>query len=156
MGPVQNRLQFERIWALCDDAVAAGARVLRAGSEVAGTSLLIPPTLVDGLGHGVRLVDEEQFGPVLPMLRCHDTDDALRLADDSKYGLGGSIWTADLEVGTALAQRLEVGTAWVNQHGGFTAALPMAFAKQSGIGIDYAGSGVGEHAQRVLVNVCLP
>ncbi len=156
MGPVQNRPQFERVWALFDEAAAAGARVLAGGARVAGPGLFIPPTVVDGLGHGVRLVDEEQFGPVLPMLRFHDAEDALRLANDGEYGLGGSVWTADLDAGTALARRLEVGTAWVNQHGGFTAALPMAFAKQSGLGIDYAEYGVGEHAQRMLVNVRLP
>ncbi len=156
MGPIQNRPQFDRIWALFDDAVAVGARVITGGRRHPGCGLFIPPTLVDGLGHGVRLVDEEQFGPVLPILRFHDVDDALRLANDSEYGLGGSIWTADLEAGTAFAHRLEVGTAWVNQHGGFSAALPMAFAKQSGIGIDYAEVGLGEHAQRMLVNLRTP
>ena len=152
MGPIQNRPQFDRIWELFDDAAAAGARIITGGRRSAGPGLFIPPTLVNGVGHGVRLVDEEQFGPVLPILRFHDPEDALRLANDSQYGLGGSVWTADLEAGTRLAQRLAVGTAWINQHGGFSAALPMAFAKQSGLGIDYAEFGLAEHSQRVLVN----
>ncbi len=155
VGAIQNRPQFDRIWALFDDAVAAGAHVLTGGTRHAGPGLFIPPTLVGGLVHGVRLVDEEQFGPVLPIIRFHDVDDALRLANDSEYGLGGSIWTANLDVGVALARRLEVGTAWINQHGGFSAALPMPFAKQSGIGIDYAEYGLAEHSQRVLVNARL-
>ncbi len=152
MGPIQNLVQFERIWELFDDAVASGARVIAGGRRAAGPGLFIPPTLVDGVGQGVRLVDEEQFGPVLPILRFRDPEDALRLANDSQYGLGGSVWSMDQEAGTALARRLEVGTAWINQHGGFSAALPMAFAKQSGLGIDYAEFGLAEHSQRVLVN----
>ncbi len=155
MGPIQNRPQFERIKDLFDDAVAAGGRVITGGIGASGPGFFIPPTLMDGLNHGVRLVDEEQFGPILPLLRFRDVEDALRLANDSEYGLGGSVWTSDREAGTTLARRLEVGTAWVNQHGGFSAALPMAFAKQSGIGIDYAEFGLDEHTQRMLLNVRL-
>jgi acyl-CoA reductase-like NAD-dependent aldehyde dehydrogenase len=156
MGPVQNRPQFDRIWSLFDDAVAHGARVLCGGERHAGPGLFIPPTLVDGIGHGVRLVDEEQFGPVLPIIPFDDENEALRLANDSPYGLGGSIWTADIDRGVVLADRLEAGTAWVNQHGAFTAALPMAFAKDSGIGMDYAEYGLAEHSRAMLINARLP
>ncbi|WP_375395419.1 aldehyde dehydrogenase family protein [uncultured Sphingomonas sp.] len=152
MGPVQNRPQFDRIWALFDDAVANGARIVAGGVRGDRPGLFIPPTLVDGIGHGVALVDEEQFGPVLPLISFRNAEDAVRMANDSPYGLGGSIWTADIVAGIALAARLEVGTAWVNQHGAFTAALPMPFAKQSGIGIDYAEYGVGEHMRPMLIN----
>ena len=155
MGPVQNRPQFDRIWSLFDDAVAHGARVLTGGERWKGPGLFIPPTLVEGVGHGVALVDEEQFGPVLPLIPFHDVEEAIRMANSGPYGLGGSLWTQDVERGIDLVERLEVGTGWVNQHGAFTAALPMPFAKQSGIGMDYAEYGVAEHSRAMLVNARL-
>ena len=156
MGPVQNRPQFERVTALLDDAVRHGARVLTDGGEARRPGLFIRPTLVEGVGHGVALVDEEQFGPVLPLMRFSDEDEAVALANDSPYGLGGSVWTADVEHGVAMADRLEVGTAWINQHGAFTAALPMPFAKESGLGADYAEYGVMEHSRMMLINAKTP
>lgn len=156
MGPVQNRPQFDRIWALFDEAVANGGRVLTGGQRIDGPGLFIPPTLVEGIGHGVALVDEEQFGPVLPLMRFADEDSAIAMANDSIYGLGGSVWTADIDRGIAFANRLEVGTGWINQHGAFSAALPMPFAKQSGIGMDYAEYGVAEHSRAMLINARLP
>ncbi len=152
MGPVQNRLQFERVTSLLDDAVRRGARVLTDGGQAASPGLFIRPTLVEGVGHGVALVDEEQFGPVLPLMRFSDEDEVVALANDSAYGLGGSVWTADVERGVAVADRLQVGTAWINQHGAFTAALPMPFARDSGLGTDYAEYGVLEHTRAMLIN----
>jgi aldehyde dehydrogenase (NAD+) len=155
MGPLQNRPQFERVWDLFDDAVGQGGRVLAGGWRVEGPGLFIPPTLVDGLDHDVRLVKEEQFGPVLPIIRFSDDDQVVAMANNTTYGLGGSIWTREIDRGVALADRLEVGTAWVNQHGAFTAALPMPFAKESGIGIDYAEYGLAEHTRPMLINARL-
>jgi aldehyde dehydrogenase (NAD+) len=155
MGPLQNRPQFNRVWSLFDDAVAKGGRVLTGGQRIDRPGLFMPPTLIDGLGHDVRLISEEQFGPVLPLIRFTDENLAVQMANDTSYGLGGSIWTGDFDRGMALADRLEVGTAWVNQHGAFTAALPMPFAKESGIGIDYAEYGLAEHTRLMLVNARL-
>jgi acyl-CoA reductase-like NAD-dependent aldehyde dehydrogenase len=152
MTPVQNQAQFERVWALHDDAVRQGAQVLTGGVRHDGAGLFIPPTLVAGIGQGVDLVDQEQFGPLLPILPFSDVNAVLELANHGDYGLGASIWTRDVERGIALAERLEAGTGWVNQHGMFTAALPMPFAKQSGIGMDYAEFGVAEHSQAMLIN----
>jgi acyl-CoA reductase-like NAD-dependent aldehyde dehydrogenase len=156
MTPVQNRAQFDRVWSLFDDAMDRGARVAVGGARHEGAGLFIPPTLVEGLGAGVALVDEEQFGPVLPIMPFDDEEAALAAANRGDYGLGGSIWTRDFDRGLALAERLDAGTGWVNQHGAFTAALPMPFAKQSGIGMDYAEYGVSEHSQAMLINALLP
>ena len=155
MGPVQNRPQFDRIWSMFDDAVARGARVLTGGTRHDGPGFFIPPTLVDGIGHGVALVDEEQFGPVLPLIPFRDEAEAVAMANTGPYGLGGSVWSRDVEHGIALVEQLEVGTGWVNQHGAFTAALPMPFARQSGIGMDYAEYGVAEHSRAMLINAKL-
>ncbi len=155
MGPVQNRPQFERVWAYFDDAVDRGAKVIAGGNRFDGPGLFIPPTLVDGISHGVRLVDEEQFGPVLPVMRFTDEEAVLSLANDTAYGLGGSVWSRDIDHATALAERMQVGTAWINQHGAFTASLPMAFAKESGVGSDYAEFGLAEHSRVMLINARL-
>jgi aldehyde dehydrogenase (NAD+) len=155
MGPLQNRPQFDRVWSLFDDAMAEGGRLLTGGYRIDRPGFFMPPTLIDGLDHEVRLISEEQFGPVLPLIRFEDATLALQMANNTTYGLGGSIWTRDIDRGIALANRLEVGTAWVNQHGAFTAALPMPFAKDSGIGIDYAEYGLAEHARAMLVNARL-
>jgi len=151
MTPIQNRKQFERVWSLIDDAAAHGGTIL-AGGHPLDHGLFIAPTLFTGVGHGVPLVDEEQFGPVMPILPFTDIDAAIDDANRGELGLGGSIWTADVARGLDLAERLESGTAWVNQHGAFTAALPMPFAKQSGIGVDYAHYGVAEHSRLMLLN----
>lgn len=155
MTPVQNAAQFNRVWSLHDDAVAQGAQVLAGGERHQGAGWFIPPTLVANVDHGVALVDEEQFGPVLPIMRFGDGDDVIARANSGDYGLGASVWTGDLDRGTRIAERLEVGTAWINQHGAFTAALPMPFAKQSGIGMDYAEFGVAEHSRAMLINAKL-
>lgn len=156
MGPLQNRAQFDRVWSLFDDAVRHGARVLTGGERHDGAGFFIAPTLVEGVGHGVALVEEEQFGPVLPLIPFSDVEEAITMANTGLYGLGGSVWTRDIERGCALVERLEVGTGWVNQHGAFTAAIPMPFAKQSGIGMDYAEYGVAEHMRAMVVNARLP
>jgi aldehyde dehydrogenase (NAD+) len=155
MGPVQNRPQFARVWSLFDDAVAHGAQVVTGGDRWAGSGFFIPPTVVENIGHGVALVDEEQFGPVLPLIRFTDVSRTVEMANSTTYGLGGSIWTADIDRGIALADQLEAGTGWVNQHGAFSAALPMPFAKESGIGMDYAEYGVAEHSRTMVVNARL-
>jgi len=153
MGPMQNRPQYERVLDLKAAARQAGGRVLGHQGSVPDRGLFIAPTVVSGLTSGHRLVVEEQFGPVLPIIAFDSVDDAVAQANASEYGLGGSVWGADVEAAEAVATRLDVGSAWVNQHGAFDAAIPMPFAGQSGIGIDYGGFGVYEHSQRTVVNV---
>src|SRR3546814_19823764 len=120
MTPVQNRMQFDRVWSLFDHAIARGARVAVGGERHRGEGLFIPPTLVEGVGAGVRLVDEEQFGPVLPIIAFRDEAAAIAQANCGPYGLGGSIWTRDVDRGLALAARLDAGPGWVHPHGAFT------------------------------------
>lgn len=152
MGPVQNSAQFERMFALIDDAIESGGTIAAGGNRLDRRGFFVPPTIIEGVNQGVRLVDEEQFGPVIPLIPFDNEESALEMANCSQFGLGGSVWSDDLNRAISLASRLQTGTAWVNQHGAFSAAIPMPSAKQSGIGTDYAHFGVAAHSRHMLLN----
>lgn len=151
LGPVQNRTQFDIVNSLIHDARRQGGEFLSGGEPLPGPGYFIPPTIVGGLGKGSRLVEEEPFGPVVPLIRYAAVDDAVEQANDTTFGLSGSVWTSDVERGRALAARLEVGTAWVNQHGGSDPHLPFGGAKASGIGHENAVLGLRDYMQLRVV-----
>jgi acyl-CoA reductase-like NAD-dependent aldehyde dehydrogenase len=150
LGPVQNRQQFERVKGLLADAKANG-RVIAGGDVGEGKGYFIPATLVCDIPDSSRLVREEQFGPVLPILRYDDLDDAVRRANDSEFGLGGSVWTANPARGFEVAARLEVGTAWVNNHIDVRPDIPFGGAKQSGVGVELGQDGLEEYTQATVI-----
>ncbi|MGH6970609.1 MAG: aldehyde dehydrogenase family protein, partial [Caulobacteraceae bacterium] len=96
---------------------------------------------------------EEQFGPVLPVIRYHDAEDALQRANRSEYGLGGSIWSPDLEAAYDLATRMESGTVWVNKHAELAPNIPFGGAKASGVGVELGEEGLAEFTQLQVINV---
>ena len=104
----------------------------------------------------MAIVDEEQFGPALPILRYDDVDEAIARANASDKGLSGSIWTADVQRGQELAARLECGTAWVNQHSAQPTAnhvlLPFGGVKASGMGRERGDIGLLEYTQTQVIN----
>jgi acyl-CoA reductase-like NAD-dependent aldehyde dehydrogenase len=116
----------------------------------------IAPTIVADIREGSRLVDEEPFGPILPVIRYSDIDDAVRRANDTRYGLGGSVWTNDLEKGARIASRLEVGTAWVNQHRTPDPFIPFGGAKESGLGREYSSLGLKSYMEAQVLSVSKP
>ena len=135
MGPVNNLPQLERVMELTQDAVQHGAHIVTGGERPQRPGYFFPPTIVTNVAEGVRLVDEEQFGPVLPVMSFAGVDEAIERANRTDYGLGGSVWTNDLEIGAELASRLECGTAWVNQHVKFLPDIPFGGVKLSGSGV---------------------
>ncbi len=140
LGPIQNRRQYERVRELKDDARAHGH--LEEGQSRSGGGYFIAPTVVTGLADADRLVAEEQFGPVFPVLKFTDIEDAIARANDTRFGLSGSVWSRDLEGARDIAARLEVGTAWVNQHRITAADVPFGGAKESGLGRVYSRLGL--------------
>jgi acyl-CoA reductase-like NAD-dependent aldehyde dehydrogenase len=116
MGPLSTRPQFERVRDLAQDAVAHGARVVTGGSAIGGPGYFFEPTILADITEGVAVVDEEQFGPVLPILRYSRIDDAVERANATMYGLCGSVWGTDEAAAREVAERLECGTAFVNTH----------------------------------------
>jgi acyl-CoA reductase-like NAD-dependent aldehyde dehydrogenase len=113
---VNNLPQFERVQELVEDAKRAGAKVVAGGQRLGDRGYFFAPTIVGELEDGVRLVDEEQFGPVLPVVAYANLDDAVERANATHFGLSGSVWSADTAKAEAVAGRLDCGTAWVNQH----------------------------------------
>lgn len=153
MGPIQNKMQYERVRGILEDTRERGARILAGGEMPEGPGYFMTPTIVADIQEGTRLVDEEPFGPILPVIRYSDIDDAIRRANDTRYGLSGSVWTTNLERGAEVASRLEVGTAWVNQHRIPDATIPFGGAKESGLGREYAALGLKSYMEALVVNV---
>ena len=152
MGPVQNRAQFERISALVADARLNG-RIIAGGAALDRPGFFFPPTIVCDLPDDAALVREEQFGPVLPVLKYKDIDDVIRRSNDSDYGLGGIVWGTDVDRATAVAMQMNSGSIWVNQHMASDPMIPFRGAKQSGIGTELGEEGLFEFTQPHIVDV---
>lgn len=144
LGPVQNKAQLDIVQSLADDARASGGTFISGGSKVDGDGYFFEPTIVTGLTNGSRLVDEEPFGPIVPMIKYSNIDEVLELANQSPNGLGGSIWSADTAKAAQLALRLECGSAWVNEHGAVQPNAPFGGIKQSGFGVEFGQHGLEE------------
>ena len=145
LGPVQNRKQLDYVAGLAEDAKAQGARVLSGGKARPGNGYFYEPTVLADVTDGMRVVDEEQFGPILPIIKYADIDEVIRRANDNPNGLGGSIWSNDLAKASQLALRLECGTAWINEHGAIQPDAPFGGVKQSGIGVEFGHYGLEEY-----------
>ncbi len=152
-GPIQNRMQFERVCELAQSAKEAGGRFLIGGEPREGKGYFFPLTLVADIEDGSRLVDEEPFGPILPIIRFKDDEDVLRRANATSFGLGGSVWSADVEKATEMASRLETGSAWVNQHFNLSPFLPFGGIKESGMGVENGPWGLAEFTSAQVLNV---
>jgi acyl-CoA reductase-like NAD-dependent aldehyde dehydrogenase len=155
LGPINNRPQYERVIGLVEDAKNAGATIVTGGSPIPGDGYFYPPTLVTGVGAGTRLVDEEQFGPVLPIMRYQDVEEAVRLANATTYGLGGSVWSSDPERAAGIARRLDAGTVWINSHMVPSLVAPFGGVKWSGLGVENGTWGLHGFTELQTVNVAL-
>lgn len=153
LGPLQNRMQYDKVCELIQHTRQTGGRFLCGGEIPSGPGYFLPPTLVTDIADDSRLVTEEQFGPVVPILRYDDIDDAIRRANNTRFGLSGSVWTSDTERGKTIATRLEVGTAWVNQHRATSAFVPFGGAKESGIGRQYSHLGLKSYMEPTVISV---
>lgn len=151
IGPVQNAVQYAKVKDLLDDARERGT-VIAGGSALDRPGYFIAPTIVRDIPDDARIVREEQFGPVLPVLSYEDTDDVIARVNDSEYGLGGTIWGTDVARATEVAMRIDSGTVWVNQHMAIDPFIPFRGAKQSGMGGELGQAGLHEYTQAHIVN----
>jgi len=171
LGPIQNRMQYDKVIDVIADTKKAGGKFIAgaeqpSASQASGvgangggresdqrTGYFVNPAIVTGLDESHRLVREEQFGPIVPVLKFTDVEDALRRANDTRYGLSGSVWSRDPERAAAIAAKLEVGTAWVNQHRATAADVPFGGAKESGIGRTYSDLGLKAYMEPRVVSI---
>ena len=150
-GPVQNRAQFERVQSLLADSQLNG-RIIAGGTRPDGPGYFLRPTIVGDIAEGSRIVDEEQFGPILPVLKFSSDDDVVRRANATTMGLGGSVWSASPQRAHDMAMRLESGTVWINQHGKLDPEVPFGGLKQSGIGRELGREGLDAFTQVKVIS----
>lgn len=153
LGPVNNRPQFERVCELVEDAKRHGAKMEAGGAARDGDGYFFTPTVVSGIEDGTRLVDEEQFGPVLPVVPYRDVEDAIARANGTHFGLSGSVWSADTERAAEIGARLDCGTAWINQHLNILPTTPFGGAKWSGIGVENGHWGLLGFTELQTLNI---
>jgi acyl-CoA reductase-like NAD-dependent aldehyde dehydrogenase len=151
-GPLQNKVQYEKVLEFIEDGRKHG-NIIAGGVKTEGKGYFIRPTIVRDITDGTRLVDEEQFGPVLPVIRMTDPNDAVASINACEYGLGGSIWSNDLEKAWDLAGRIESGTVWVNKHNELDPKIPFAGAKLSGLGVELGEEALSEYTQIQVINM---
>lgn len=153
LGPINNKMQLDKVMELVDDARKQGATIETGGQRLEGSGYFLAPTIVTGAHEGLRLVDEEQFGTALPIIKYSKLEDVIDQANRTHYGLGGSVWTSNVGRGEELVQELECGTGWVNQHMDITPIAPFGGAKWSGIGYENGKWGYNEFTWMQTVNV---
>lgn len=155
MGPIQNEMQYEKVKSVIERTRAdPAARFETGGTLPEGPGYFVTPTIVTGLADEAPLVSEEQFGPVLPILRFEDEEDAIARANNTRFGLGASVWSTDVGRAQAVGRQLEAGQVWINRHGGNPVYVPFGGAKESGLGREHGVEGLRAYME--MQTVCVP
>lgn len=142
VGPVQNKMQYDKVRSFLDDIKANGYKVVLGGEvDESRPGYFIPVTVVDNPPESSMIVQQEQFGPIVPIIAYDDVDDVVARANESPFGLGGSVWGRDTQAAVAVANRLETGMVWVNEIHTQGVDIPFGGHKQSGIGTEHGHEG---------------
>jgi acyl-CoA reductase-like NAD-dependent aldehyde dehydrogenase len=152
MGPIQNRMQFDKLQDLMAATQGEGT-VLTGGARLNRPGYFIQPAIVRDLADDARLVTEEQFGPLVPLLSYDTIEDVIARANASDYGLGGTVWGKDLDKAAAVARGIETGTVWINKHLDLRFDVPFGGVKQSGLGREQGQAGLKEFVDARIVNM---
>jgi acyl-CoA reductase-like NAD-dependent aldehyde dehydrogenase len=159
MGPVISSAQRDRILDYIQSGVDDGARVVLGGGSPQGEQFergfWVEPTILTGVRNDMKVAQEEIFGPVLSVLSYTDEDDAVRIANDSIYGLAGAVWSTDNERALQVAERLRTGTVWINDAHMLNCALPFGGYKQSGVGRELGPRALDEYTEAKHVHLDL-
>lgn len=154
VGPIQNKKQYERVLDLIQDAKHNGYKFLTGGDkDPSGTGYYVPITILDNPPEDARIVAEEQFGPVMPLMKFASVDEVIERANNSEYGLAGAVWTKDTDKGVEIAEQLETGTVWINEFMQLSPFAPFGGHKQSGFGAEYGIDGLKEFTYPQVITV---
>ena len=154
VGPIQNKKQFDRVCELIQDAKDQGYQFLTGGDvDPSGTGYYVPITILDNPPEDARIVAEEQFGPVMPLMKFGSVEEAIERANNSEYGLAGAVWTKDADKGVEIAEQLETGTVWINEFLHISPLAPFGGHKQSGFGAEYGVDGLKEFTYPQVITV---
>ncbi len=154
VGPIQNRPQYERVLGLIQDAKDQGYKFLVGGDhEPSIPGYYVPITILDNPPEHARIVAEEQFGPVMPLMKFATVEEAIARANNSDYGLAGAVWTANADEGVRIAEQLETGTVWVNEFLHLSPFAPFGGHKQSGFGAENGKEGLLEYTYPQVITV---
>jgi aldehyde dehydrogenase (NAD+) len=145
LGPIQNKQQYARVLELIADAKDKGYKFLMGGETSTAPGYFVPISIIDNPPEDSRIVQEEQFGPVLPLLKFDNLEEAISRANASDYGLGASVWSADEDAALAVGQRLQAGTIWINETQHISPLGAFGGHKQSGLGSEGALEGLLEY-----------
>ena len=155
IGPLNNKMQLDKVASYVDEARARGARIVIGGVRPKGPGFFYPLTLIADVTDDMLIVKEEQFGTVVPVIKYETVDEAIARANSLNVGLGGSVWGDDAAKAAEIASRLECGTAWVNQHGGLHPMAPFGGVKCSGIGVEFNVDGLKEYTTVQVLNIAV-
>ena len=147
LGPINNAPQFERVKELVSDALSHGATATTGGAARDGNGYFFEPTILTDISDGTRIVDEEQFGPALPVIPYRNVDEVVERANATHFGLSGSVWGTDTDRAAAVAGQLECGTAWINTHLALGPGQPFGGFKWSGVGVENGPWGLSEFTE---------
>lgn len=143
LGPIQNNMQYERVQDFFADIEKDGLKVVAGGkNDLSSPGYFITPTIIEKPKDDARIVTEEPFGPILPILSWKDEEEVIARANNTLMGLGASVWSSDLDQASRIASRIEAGSVWVNTHMEVDARYPFSGHKESGIGSEWSTSGM--------------
>ncbi len=145
IGPINNGPQYHRVLELIQDAKDKGYTFLLGGEKTETPGYFVPVTIIDNPPEDSRIVQEEQFGPVLPLIRFNNFDEVIARANATDYGLGGSVWGNNVDKALEVAQRIASGTVWINETQHLSPTAAFGGMKQSGVGVEGGVEGLLEY-----------